>query len=83
MLGVVHSVLLSSCLEISMNPIGPDEDMGSAASLPRHADGGCEPLVNDIPDAQLGPCVKCGEPLERGPWGFIDCPACNPNPARG
>ncbi len=28
-------------------------------------------------------CHRCGEPLETGPWGFTDCPACNPNPARG
>ena len=33
-----------------------------------------------MPD--YGACVKCGEALECGPWGFIDCPACNPNPAR-
>lgn len=30
-----------------------------------------------------GDCVKCGGALEAGPWGFTDCPACNPNPARG
>lgn len=28
-------------------------------------------------------CIHCGGPLETGPRGFIDCPACNPNPARG
>lgn len=33
-----------------------------------------------MPD--YGDCAKCGEALECGPWGFIDCPACNPNPAR-
>lgn len=27
-------------------------------------------------------CVKCGCDLVTGPWGFTDCPACNPNPAR-
>lgn len=27
-------------------------------------------------------CVHCGGDLETGPWGFTDCPACNPNPAR-
>lgn len=27
-------------------------------------------------------CVRCGTPLETGPWGFTYCPQCNPNPAR-
>jgi hypothetical protein len=29
-----------------------------------------------------GACIHCGEQLVTGPWGFTDCPACNPNPAR-
>lgn len=37
-------------------------------------------FLDDEHDAMpdYGPCVNCGEPLECGPHGFIDCPACNP-----
>jgi hypothetical protein len=31
----------------------------------------------------LGTCLRCDTDLSMGPFGAVDCPACNPDPARG
>lgn len=47
---------------------------------------GDPPTLDELEDGAWPPgegdCVKCGTPLSRGPWGFVDCIACNPPPGR-
>lgn len=42
----------------------------------------CDIEIGLVPEP-TGDCHVCRTPLQTGPWGFTDCPACNPDPARG
>lgn len=60
--------------------------VADALDAHEHSDG--RTLLTAIDDVFSGqenfpPCANCGQDtVQRGPWGFVDCIACNPPPGR-
>lgn len=51
--------------------------------LPGVAFHGRRPMLCEPCEGHGRGCIHCGGPLSQGPRGDVDCPACNPDPARG